>query len=113
MSKFSVCFCTVPNAVVGKKIATQLLEKKLAACVNIIPGVTSIYVWKGNVECDDELMLKIKTRATLVDQLCAAVRTLHPYDVCEVVAVPIEGGNPPYLQWLDESMAKSVPPSAD
>ncbi|CAG9460880.1 unnamed protein product [Pedinophyceae sp. YPF-701] len=102
-TSFVACYVTVPSQDVAEKIAGPLLEQRLAACVNIIPGVQSMYWWQGKVEKDAELLLMIKTRASLVDKLTEAVVALHPYDVCEVISVPITGGNPPYLTWVADS----------
>lgn len=98
-----VAYVTVPDKEVAKRIAAELVEAKLAACVNILPGVESVYWWEGKVETDPELLLKVKTRASLVPRLAAAVKATHPYDVPEVIAVPIVGGLPEYLSWLDDS----------
>ena len=94
----------------AKRIARALVEARLAACVNVIPGVTSIYRWEGAVHEDSECTLVIKTRRALVQELTARVRELHPYAVPEVVALPIaEGrGNAPYLAWV---IAETRPPS--
>lgn len=83
-------------------IARALIERRLAACVNVVPGVTSFYRWQGALEEDAESTLLIKTRATLVSALTDAVRELHPYDVPEVIALAIEpgAGNPAYLAWV-------------
>ncbi|GIL53097.1 hypothetical protein Vafri_8782 [Volvox africanus] len=95
-----VVYVTVPNAQVGEDLAAKLVEAKLAACVNILPGLTSIYTWKGKVEKDSELLLIIKSRHELLTELTAFVRANHPYDEPEVIALPILGGSPSYLQWL-------------
>ena len=79
------------------------MSEKLAACVNVIPGLTSIYAWEGKVEEDSELLMMIKTRATLVPAMTEKIQGMHPYDVCEVIAVPIVDGNEPYLNWIRES----------
>ena len=97
---YSIAFVTVPNKEVGEKIAGGLVTAKLAACVNIIPGVTSVYEWEGKVEKDSELILKIKTRTSRIPELTEFVKSNHPYDVCEVITTPIESGNPQYLEWL-------------
>jgi len=76
--------------------------------VNIIPGIKSVYEWQGKIEQDSELLLMIKTRSSRVDELSKYVRDNHPYDVAEVISIPIEGGNPPYLKWIaDVVPAKS------
>lgn len=67
----------------------KLVETKLAACVNIIPGLTSVYEWKGKIETDPEVLLMIKTRTSRVGELSDLVRSLHPYDVCEVISLPV------------------------
>lgn len=98
----SVAFVTVPNEEVAKRIAHGLICGKLAACVNIIPKITSIYEWKGEINEDSELLLMIKTRTATVNQLIHFVRTHHPYEVCEVISLPIQNGNEPYLKWISE-----------
>jgi periplasmic divalent cation tolerance protein len=85
------------------ELARRIVEEKLAACVNILPGVRSIYVWKGEVCDDSEALLVIKTRAALFEALRARVVALHPYEVPEVIELPILDGHAPYLKWLDES----------
>merc|ERR1712176_493190 len=90
---YSMAFVTVPNMEVGKKIAGGLVSNKLAACVNIIPGVTSVYEWEGKIENDSELILMIKTRTSLVTNLTDFVTKNHPYDVAEVISSPIDQGN--------------------
>ncbi|KAL4855287.1 hypothetical protein ACK3TF_004043 [Chlorella vulgaris] len=102
-AQLSLVFVTVPTKEVAHSIARNLVESKLAACVNIIPGtqlcLESVYVWQGKVATDAELLLKIKTRRALVAQLAAAVKELHPYDECEVTAVDVTGGSDSYLDW--------------
>ena len=97
---YSIAFVTVPNKDVGEKIAGGLVSAKLAACVNIIPGVTSVYEWEGKIEQDSELILKIKTRTSRIPELTEFVKSNHPYDVCEVITTTIDSGNPQYLDWL-------------
>ncbi|XP_074786700.1 protein CutA isoform X1 [Athene noctua] len=102
----SAAFVTCPNETVAKELARAMVEKQLAACVNILPHVTSIYEWKGKVEEDSEVLLMIKTRSSRIPALAEFVRSAHPYEVAEVVAVPVAQGNPPYLRWVWDS----VPP---
>ena len=98
---FIVVLITVPSLEVGERIAARLLEKNLAACVNILPGVTSIYAWKGAVQKDQELLLVVKTRAELFhDRLVPAVKAVHPYEVPEIIALPLVLGSPNYLDWI-------------
>ncbi|KAI1886674.1 hypothetical protein AGOR_G00198230 [Albula goreensis] len=98
----SAAFVTCPNEQVAKDLARGMVEKKLAACVNIIPKITSVYEWQGKIEEDNEVLLMIKTRSTKVSALAEYVRSNHPYEVAEVISLPIDQGNPPYLKWLGE-----------
>uniref|UniRef100_A0A0K0FY97 Novel protein (inferred by orthology to a zebrafish protein) n=1 Tax=Strongyloides venezuelensis TaxID=75913 RepID=A0A0K0FY97_STRVS len=98
---FSVVYVTVPKMEIAKTIARSVVEEKLAACVNIVPGITSIYSWKGNIEVDQEFLLIIKTKKNLLDELKSQIIKDHPYDVPEFIALPIEEGSDPYLQWIN------------
>lgn len=98
-----VVLITVPSLEVGEEISTCLVEKKLAACVNIIQGISSIYQWQGNIEKDEENLLIVKTQIGLLDQVIAEVSDTHPYDLPEVIALPIIAGSQDYLNWIDES----------
>lgn len=104
-----VVFCSVPNLETAEGIARALVEESLAACVNVVPSVTSVYRWEGKVTVDSELLLVIKTRGERYAALEARVLELHPYDVPEVIAVGVERGSPRYLDWLAESVRP--PPS--
>jgi periplasmic divalent cation tolerance protein len=88
----------------AQKIARALVEERLAACVNVVPGVMSVYRWKGAVEQEAELMLVIKTIGERVEPLKARLVELHPYELPEVVVIPIGGGHAPYLAWLEEQV---------
>ena len=101
-SEHIVVYVTVPSQVVGQQIATTLLEKKLIACANIVPGLLSIYTWKGEICEDDEVLLIIKTRLALFEQVEDAVKATHPYEVPEIIALPIVAGSNDYLDWIDE-----------
>ncbi|XP_035438553.1 protein CutA homolog [Spodoptera frugiperda] len=105
--KYSVAYVTVPSVDVGKTIGHGLVKNKLAACVNVIPQVTSIYEWEGKINEDSEALLMIKTRTTQVDKLTEFVRTNHPYSVCEVISLPIKNGNPPYLKWIGDTVPEN------
>ena len=98
-----VVLCTAPPDRAAE-LARAVVERRLAACVNIIPGLRSIYRWEGKICDDGESLLVIKTRAEAVADLAAALLELHPYDTPEVIALPIQPGegNPAYLQWLLE-----------
>jgi periplasmic divalent cation tolerance protein len=95
---------TVQGAADAERIARALVEQGLAACVNIVPGVTSIYRWKGEVQAEAERLLLIKTGAPRFEALCQALVALHPYELPEVIALPLQAGHAPYLAWLDESV---------
>lgn len=95
-----VVLCTVPSEDVGVRIARQLVDEQLVACVNIVPGVRSIYRYQGKVEDDRELLLVMKTADDRLEALIPRVRELHPYDVCEVLALAVNAGSQPYLDWV-------------
>ena len=101
-SEHLIIFCTVPDAESGNTISRALLEKRLAACVNAVPGIQSQYWWNEKIESDKEYQLIIKTRRLLYPKLEKVILDLHPYDVPEIVAVPITYGNPDYLKWIEE-----------
>jgi periplasmic divalent cation tolerance protein len=101
-----VVLSTVARAEDAERIGRALVERGLAACVNVVPGLVSIYRWKGAVEREEERLLLIKTRGETFPALREALVSLHPYEVPEVLALPISGGHAPYLEWLD---ANSVP----
>lgn len=99
---FSFCFITSPNMDHAKTLASQLVTERLAACVNIVPAVHSVYMWKGEKQEDQEVLLMCKTRTALIKEFSEYVAKNHPYEVCEVISAGITGGNPPYLKWLGE-----------
>jgi periplasmic divalent cation tolerance protein len=86
----------------ARRLARALVDRRVAACVNLVPGVRSVYRWKGRVEEARETLLVIKTAASRVPDLLAAVRELHPYDVPEGIALPVVAGLAPYLRWVRE-----------
>ena len=86
------------------KIATRLVEERLAACVQIVEPVTSVYRWQGKVEEEKELLLLIKSTEDLVPRIADLLGRIHPYDVPELIATPIVGGSSPYLRWLHENL---------
>ncbi len=95
-----VVFSTVPDEQTGERIAAALLDGHLAACVNMVPGVRSLYRWQGAIQKDQEWLLVIKTSAERYEKLEQRVRELHPYEVCEVVALDVARGSAPYLDWV-------------
>jgi periplasmic divalent cation tolerance protein len=95
-----VVWVTAPDPEVARSLARAVVEEGLAACVNLLPGVRSIYRWKGAVEEADEVLLVLKTRADRVETLRERVEALHPYEVPEFVVLPVEGGLDAYLSWI-------------
>ncbi len=91
---------TVASEEDALRIAAALVEGQLAACVNVLPPVRSIYRWKGELQREEERLLLIKTRGERFLELRQALLAMHPYEVPEVLAVPIADGHPPYLEWL-------------
>ena len=94
---------TCPNPEVGEAIARVLVEERLAACVNLLPAMTSIYHWEGRLCRDPESLLIVKTRRGRFTALGRRVKTLHPYSVPEIIALPIAAGSAPYLAWVKRS----------
>lgn len=96
----SFVYITCATAQEAENIGTVLVERRLAACVNILGGMRSLYWWEGKVEQGEETVLIAKTRTELVDELTEAVRAMHGYEVPCVAAMPITGGNPDFLDWI-------------
>ena len=92
---------TLPDSAAGEKLAARLIDKGFAACVNISAPVTSIYRWEGKIESDREVVLTIKTTAARYAEVEQAIQTDHPYELPEVIAVPITAGSDEYLAWID------------
>ena len=99
MSDVRVLLCTVPPDK-ADDVARALLDRRLVACVNILPGARSLYRWKGALEEASESLLVLKTVADKVNALTEAIHEVHPYDVPELLSLPVEGGSPAYLDWL-------------
>lgn len=95
---------TVPDIDTGQKIANYLVEEKLAACVNIIPRVTSIYRWQGQIQTDTELLVLIKSTQSMEHTIYEAVKDMHPYELPELITVSIDRGDGDYLQWITDSV---------
>ncbi|MGQ9843478.1 MAG: divalent-cation tolerance protein CutA [Spirochaetota bacterium] len=98
--EYCVIFCTVPNNEVGLDIANTLVSKQLAACVNIVPGLTSIYTWEGKLCNDQEFLLIIKSKNNLFAHIEEAIKKIHPYKVAEIISLPVISGSNEYLQWI-------------
>ncbi|BAF70151.1 divalent-cation tolerance protein CutA [Nitratiruptor sp. SB155-2] len=93
-----VIFSTVPDMETAKQIARALVQKRAAACVNVVPGLLSIYEWKGNIEEEDELLLIIKSDS--FDKVKSVIREMHPYEVPEIVAINMAEVDEKYLSWM-------------
>ncbi|HWP34540.1 MAG TPA: divalent-cation tolerance protein CutA [Thermodesulfobacteriota bacterium] len=104
-SRHWVALVTVPSTADGERIARALVDERLAACVNVVPGLRSVYRWQGAVETADEALLVIKTTAAAFEALAARVRALHPYSLPEIIALPLAAGLAAYLAWVDEGTA--------
>ena len=94
--------CTDKQA---REIANVLLKQRKAACVNIVPDVTSFFWWQGNADSDRESLLIIKSKASLLNEIITLVKKVHSYDVPEIIALPIIGGNTEYLEWIDKEVS--------
>ena len=96
-----VVFITVADEEEARLISRVLLKQKKAACINIIPGVNSLFWWQEKIDSAQESLLVIKTRSVLLDEITQLVKEIHSYDVPEIIALPIIGGNKDYLEWID------------
>ncbi len=103
MTEFRVCLVTVPDREVARKIAEDIVKAELCACVNLISGIESIYHWQGKIEHGDEILLLIKTQQSCLEALDARIRLIHPYEVYEFIAMPVDYGNHKYLKWIHDS----------
>ena len=100
-----VALVTCPGPAAAARLADALIRRRVAACVNIVPSIRSVYRWKGKIERAGESLLVIKTPARAFERLRRAVIELHPYDVPEVIALPIKAGHAPYLSWVFRSVS--------
>jgi periplasmic divalent cation tolerance protein len=99
-----IVLCTVPDEAVAQRIASALVGEQLAACVNIVPGITSVYRWNDAIETAPELLLIIKTNRGVYSRLQDRIHALHPYELPEIIAVSIDSGLPDYLAWITTSL---------
>ena len=106
--EYCVVLCTVPDPGTGERLAGSLVEARVAACVNILPGLTSVFRWQGETQKDAEALLIIKTRRDRFEALCKVLQEQHPYELPEIIAVPLSDGLPAYLRWIDQNLE---PPS--
>ena len=103
-SQVTVVLTTAPDAATAERLAGQLLEERLIACANIVPGVRSVYRWEGETRHDDEVVILLKTTGASVSSLTERIEALHPYDVPEVLALPVAAGLDSYLGWVAEEV---------
>lgn len=108
LDQYQLVLCTCPDMESARLIAEQVVDQKLAACVNILPGVTSIYRWMGKIEESQEHLLIIKTVGEVLEVLVNSINDLHPYELPEVIGVPIESGSLDYLDWISENTSKKL-----
>jgi len=101
-----VIFITTDSAEEARSIAALLLNQKKVACVNIVPGVDSFFWWQGKLDSARENLLIIKTKASLLDEIIDMVKGIHSYDVPEIIALPIIGGNKDYLRWIGDEVGE-------
>ena len=99
-----VVFITTGTAEEARQIADVLIGQRKAACVNILPGVSSLFWWQGKPESAKENLLIVKTKASLLEEIINSVREIHSYDIPEIIALPIIGGNLEYLDWISEEV---------
>jgi len=100
MTDALLVFTTLPSADKAAELAKVLVEERLAACANLLPAIRSIYRWQGKLQDENEVVVLLKTRAEHLERLKLRILELHPYEVPEVLAVPVEAGYQPYLDWL-------------
>jgi periplasmic divalent cation tolerance protein len=98
-----IVFCTCPDTTGAEALARALVDGRLAACVNVLPGVRSVYRWRDAVESSEEVQLLIKTTRDRFDALREAIRVQHPYELPELIAVEAVAGLDPYLAWIEDS----------
>ena len=101
-SEFCLVLSTCPNQESAESIAMKLVENKLAACVNIVPGLTSVYEWQGKIETSQEHLLIVKTKSAAFQAVETAILDRHPYELPEIIAVSITQGLAGYLHWIEE-----------
>ncbi len=103
-SEYVVLFITTADEEEARLISRVLLEQRKAACINVVPGISSLFWWQGNIDSAQESLLVVKTRAVLVDDVVQLVKQLHSNDVPEIIALPIISGNQDYLEWVDKEV---------
>ncbi|MBM3325964.1 MAG: divalent-cation tolerance protein CutA [Calditrichaeota bacterium] len=101
VDKSLIVLTTTPDLAVAERIAATLVERHLAACVNIVPGLISMYRWKSELQRDNELLLVIKTIQSVYPRVEAAISELHPYELPEIIALPVSTGSNKFLHWIE------------
>jgi len=113
MEEFIIIFCTISSPDDAKKIAKEIVQKKLVACVNIIEGLTSIYEWKNKLCDEKECLMIMKTRNSLFSEIKKEISGLHPYEVPEIISVPISNGLESFLGWIKQNTLDDLKISED
>lgn len=103
MNNHIIILTTLPDEAVARRLAQELIKGQMAACINILPRMSSIYSWKGKIEEGQEHLLMIKTRAECYSAIEQAIKAQHPYELPEIIATPISHGLPEYMNWIDEN----------
>ncbi|MCS5709533.1 divalent-cation tolerance protein CutA [Candidatus Berkiella cookevillensis] len=99
---YCVIYCTCPNQETAENLSALLLEKRLVACLNIVPNLSSHYIWQGKITKGEELLLVMKTKTSKLTQVEGLILEVHPYEFPEFIAMPIIYGNRQYLDWVNE-----------
>ncbi|NXH61434.1 CUTA protein, partial [Rhabdornis inornatus] len=102
----SIAFVNCLNEQIARDIARAIMDKKLAAYVNILPKSSALYFWKGELEESTEILLLVKTRTSKIGELSNYVRSIHPFEIPEIISLPIDQGNPLYLKWIDDNVPR-------
>ena len=103
MDTYIIVFCTTPSAEISNRIAEECIQSKIAACCNILSGITSVYQWKGQIEKSEEQLLMIKSTEDNFEALENTIIKLHPYKLPEIISVKINNGSQEYLNWIKQN----------
>ncbi|XP_051751017.1 protein CutA homolog [Ctenopharyngodon idella] len=100
----SVLLVNCPTEQTARDIGRSIMEKRLAACVNIFPHTTTMYYWKGEIRDASEILLLVRTRTSVVQRLVAYIKAVHPYDIPEIISFPIDDGSQDYMKWMEDAV---------